>query len=46
MVAPRYPIAFLNGDSMVGQHMDLNQMHPDRCSFLNISANGSNELID
>ena len=37
---------FLKGDSMVGHHIDLNQMHPGRSSCLNLSANGLNGMTD
>ena len=42
----KFCITVLKGDSMVGHHIGLNQMHPDKSSCLNLSANGSNGMTD
>ena len=46
IMVPSFCITILKDDSMVGHHIGLNWMHPDRSSCRNLSVNGSNGLTD
>ena len=41
IIVPNFVSIVLKGDIMVRHHIGLNQMHPDRSSCLNLSANVS-----